>query len=156
MATTPTAGESGEDQPDQRWTGRASVSPPAPAAASASARVSAGSAPVSAPAPPAPPQPPTYGGKKKLKPRWGRIALVGVIVIALVAGGIGLWGYLYVKKVNDGLKRTDSLDSMVQGSVRPPKTVDGALNILLLGSDSRDPDQPTNVGGNWRTDTIVL
>ena len=42
------------------------------------------------------------------------------------------------------------------GGTRPSKAVDGALNILLLGSDSRDPDQPTNVGGNWRTDTIVL
>ncbi len=94
-------------------------------------------------------------GKRKLRPRWGRIALVGLLVIGLVTAGVVLWGFLYIQHVNDNLKRTDSIDSMV-GSTRPGKGVSGALNILLLGSDSRDPDQPVNVGGNWRTDTIEL
>ncbi len=71
----------------------------------------------------------------------------------MVAGRCG--AFLYVKHVNDNLKRTDSIDNMVGGN-RPTKTVDGALNILLLGSDSRDPDAPVDVGGNWRTDTIEL
>jgi LCP family protein required for cell wall assembly len=78
-----------------------------------------------------------------------------LIVVGLVVSGSVLWGYLYVSHVNDNLKRTDSIDSMV-GADRPPAGVSGAENILLLGSDSRDPDEPVNVGGNWRTDTIEL
>ncbi len=146
--TTPPFGE-GDEQPAERWTGRARVSAPVPAV-SRPVAVASSSVP---PAPP-PPPPPVYRGRK-VRPRWGRIALVAVLALALIAGGITLAGYLYLKKVDDGLKRTDSIDSMVPGN-RPVKTVNGTLNILLLGSDSRDPDQPPNVGGNWRTDTIVL
>jgi LCP family protein required for cell wall assembly len=93
--------------------------------------------------------------KKKLRPRWGRIALAGGLVVVLIVSGFALWSYLYLKNVNDHLKRTESIDSMV-GPNRPAKTVDGALNILMLGSDSRDPSLPVDVGGNWRTDTIEL
>ena len=77
-----------------------------------------------------------YKGKRK--PRWGRIALVAgvaVIVIGLVAG-ISLYGY--ANGLDDDLKRTDAFSDITGG--RPAKTVDGALNILLVGSDSRDPD----------------
>jgi LCP family protein required for cell wall assembly len=164
MTTTP---EGPDDQAPERWTGRASVSPSEPPARSAvgSASVSGRSSvpgamasatvPASSAPPPVPPSP-TYGTKKKLKFRWGRIALVTVLSLALIAGGLALWAFLYVQHVNGNLKRTDSIDSMVAGSNRPTKVVAGALNILLLGSDSRDPDEPTNVGGNWRTDTIEL
>jgi LCP family protein required for cell wall assembly len=108
------------------------------------------------PAPAAPPpQQPVYRTWKKLKPRWGRIALISLVVLALVGTGAVLAGYFYVKHVNDNLKRTGSIDSMVGGD-RPPKTVEGALNILLLGSDTRDPSQPIDAAGNWRTDTIEL
>jgi LCP family protein required for cell wall assembly len=81
--------------------------------------------------------------------------LVVVLALGLIAGGIGVAGLLWVKSVDDNLRRTESIDSMVTGE-RPPKAATGALNILLLGSDSRDPDQPTDEGGNWRTDTVVL
>jgi LCP family protein required for cell wall assembly len=141
MATTPPHGDS--DQPDQRWTGRA--------------RVNTGSGRATAPPPrrpeTPPPAPPTYGGKKRTRPRWGRIALVSVIVLALVAGVGVLGSYLWVKNVDDGLKRTDAF-SDVAG--RPQKVVDGTLNILLLGSDSRDPAAPIDQAGKWRTDTIMM
>src|SRR5690606_10813993 len=39
---------------------------------------------------------------------------------------------------------------------RPPNLAAGTLNILLLGTDSRDPDAPTTGPSKWRTDTIVL
>jgi LCP family protein required for cell wall assembly len=93
-----------------------------------------------------------YRGKRK--PRWGRIgALVGagVLVAALVAG-ISLYGY--ANGLNDDLKRTDAFSDITEG--RPAKTVDGALNILLVGSDSRDPDATKADSNAWRADTLII
>jgi LCP family protein required for cell wall assembly len=125
MATTPPRGDS--DQPDQRWTGRARVGSGEP--------------------------PPVYGRKRKVRPRWGRIVLVGALVLALLTGIGALSAYVWFKNVDDDLKRTDPFSDIAG---RPPKTVDGSLNILLLGSDSRDPDAPVDQAGNWRTDTIMV
>jgi LCP family protein required for cell wall assembly len=131
----------------QRWTGRASV----------------GSSPVpSRPAPP--PPPPVYPTSTKpssgypktrpgVRPRWGRIFLVGLAVLALVAGAGLISSYLWFRHVDDGLKRTDPFAAL-EG--RPQKVVDGTLNILLVGSDSRDPDMPSVEGGPARTDTLVI
>ena len=132
----------------QRWTGRASV----------------GTSPVVS-RPAAPPPPPVYPAAKPkpsrgyprtrpgIRPRWGRIFLVGLAVLALVAGGGLITSYLWFRHVDDGLKRTDPFAAL-EG--RPQKVVDGTLNILLVGSDSRDPDMPSVEGGPARTDTIVI
>ena len=88
------------------------------------------------------------------QPRWGRIILVVVaalVVLALLATG-GAW--LYASRLNGNLARTDPFSSITGG--RPAKTVDGALNILLVGSDSRDPDAPVDKASAWRADTIML
>ncbi|MEU7824134.1 LCP family protein [Catellatospora sp. NPDC049133] len=97
----------------------------------------------------------TYGSaKKKVQPKWGRIALVALIALAL-CGGLGLGGaWLYAKSVEGDLSRTDPFSALTGG--RPPKTVNGSQNILLVGSDSRDPDAPTDQGGQWRTDTMII
>lgn len=71
-----------------------------------------------------------------------------ISVLAAVAG------WLFLRNVDEGLKRTDVFAAV--GGKRPPKPVEGALNVLLLGSDSRDPEASTQAGGEWRTDTIVL
>lgn len=93
----------------------------------------------------------TYNGKRK--PRWGRIALVGLLTLALL-GGLVVGGFaLYGKYLNDRIDRTDAFSDITGG--RPPKLVDGALNILLMGSDSRDPDIAANPG-KWRSDTLIL
>ncbi|MGI5212711.1 LCP family protein [Plantactinospora sp. CA-290183] len=147
--------------------GRASV--PAPGAAdtartSGRARVSGG----------VPGQPgPSYGGpggpagpggpggpgmpggpaRRGPRPRWGRIALVAgvaVLVLGLLAGG-GLW--VYVKGLDSDLARTDPFSQLAGGR---PESVSGALNILLVGSDSRDPDAPVDQGSEWRADTIIV
>lgn len=129
--------------------GRASVgsaSPSGPAERASVPRRSAGPAPAQVAGAPV--------AKKKLKPRWGRIALVGALALALLVGLGGLGIYLYANSFNNKIGRTDPF-SAITGD-RPPKIVDGAFNILLLGSDSRDPDAPVDQAGKWRTDTIVF
>lgn len=110
--------------------------------------------------------PPTRGGRplygtpggrpprRGLKPRWGRIALVAsalLLACALTVTGCLYW---YAKSLNDDLARTDPFSEITGG--RPAKTVDGALNLLLLGSDSRDPEKSQGDNGAARTDTIIL
>lgn len=134
---------SGDPDPQQRWTGRA--------------HVGSGKQPGARPAPPAQAAPgasgATYSGGKGRKPRWGRIALVAVVTIALIAGLGTLASYLWLSNVDEGLNRTD-LFSDIAG--RPAKVVDGTINMLVLGSDSRDPDAPISQAGKWRTDTILM
>ncbi|MBQ0990462.1 LCP family protein [Micromonospora sp. H61] len=93
-------------------------------------------------------------GRRGPRPRWGRIALVAgaaVLVLALL-GSVGAW--LYARNLNSDLARTDPFSEITGG--RPAKTVDGALNILLVGSDSRDPDAPVDSKSQWRADTIIV
>ena len=59
-----------------------------------------------------------------------------------------------MNKLDGDIGRTDPFSAITDG--RPPKTVDGALNILLVGSDSRDPDAPLDEGSKWRADTIIV
>ncbi|MFE9689733.1 LCP family protein [Micromonospora sp. NPDC005806] len=93
-------------------------------------------------------------GRRGPRPRWGRIGLVAgvaVLVLALLAGA-GAW--FYARSLNNDLARTDPFSEITGG--RPAKTVDGALNILMVGSDSRDPDAPVDGAGKWRADTLIL
>ena len=121
-----------------------------------------GSAPVRPGGPP--PRPPGGGSggsgpggpapRKRLKPRWGRIALVAgvLIVIAGVVAAISLYGY--ASGLDKDLKRTDAFGDITDG--RPVKTVAGALNILIVGSDSRDPDSSDETANAWRADTLMI
>lgn len=107
--------------------------------------------------------PAAYGGGPRVpggpprrgpQPRWGRIALVAVVALVVFAllGAAGLW--IYAGKLNGDLARTDPFSQVTGG--RPAKTVDGALNILVVGSDSRDPDTPVDKASMWRADTIIV
>jgi LCP family protein required for cell wall assembly len=103
-------------------------------------------------------KPPSYdpppAKRPRLKPRWGRIALLGglaVLIVAVIAG-ISLYGY--ANGLDKDLKRTDAFSALTGD--RPAKAVEGALNILLVGSDSRDPDTKDDQANAWRADTLIL
>jgi LCP family protein required for cell wall assembly len=94
---------------------------------------------------------PPYRGRPR--PRWGRIAIVAGLALALLAGVGSCGAWAYYRSLNDELNRTDPFAQITGG--RPAKPVSGALNILVLGSDSRDPESK-DAPGEWRTDTIIL
>jgi LCP family protein required for cell wall assembly len=102
-----------------------------------------------------PPRGPGRGGptRGRPRPRWGRIALVLGLVVLLIAGVAGAGAFLYYQSLDSDLQRADAF-SQVKGE-RPAVTVEGAQNILLLGSDSRDPENKAKPG-EWRTDTMIL
>ncbi|MEU5959725.1 LCP family protein [Micromonospora parva] len=83
--------------------------------------------------------------------RWRRIALFSLLIL-LVLGGSGMVaGGLYLRSVESGIERVDAFDGVPEES-RPQAAVDGAMNIMILGSDSRDPEKTSGS----RTDTIIL
>ncbi|SCF36047.1 transcriptional attenuator, LytR family [Micromonospora matsumotoense] len=106
------------------------------------------------PGTPAGPGGPGNYGRRGPRPRWGRIALVAGVTVLVVAllGGIGAW--FYTRNLNEDLARTDPFSEITGG--RPAKAVDGALNILLVGTDSRDPDAAVDKPGEWRADTLIV
>jgi LCP family protein required for cell wall assembly len=91
--------------------------------------------------------------RRKPRPRWRRILLVlgGVLLVLGLAVGGG-W-LVYYNSLNSDINRTDPFASITGG--RPAKVVDGATNLLLLGSDSRDPENGSKAG-EWRTDTMII
>jgi LCP family protein required for cell wall assembly len=81
--------------------------------------------------------------------RWRRAALVTLLTMLLVAG-LGLAGLvLYLRGLDNNMGRINAFGPIT--AERPAET--GTLNILLLGSDSRDPD---GSDGPYRADTIML
>jgi LCP family protein required for cell wall assembly len=101
--------------------------------------------------------PPPGGGRRtgnayrgKRRPRWGRIALVVTLALLVLAGTGGFFVYMYANKLDNQVPRIDPFGQI--NADRPDKVAPGATNILLLGSDSRDPDSTANS----RTDTIIL
>ncbi|XVU25407.1 LCP family protein [Actinoplanes sp. CA-054009] len=95
----------------------------------------------------------SYRGNRP-RPRWKRIALLAglaLLIIAVIAG-ISLYGY--ARGLDKDLKRTDAFSGI--STDRPAKAIEGAQNILLVGSDSRDPDAKDDGAGKWRADTLIL
>jgi LCP family protein required for cell wall assembly len=133
-------------------TGRARVSSNAAGAAYGRAR------PISPP-PGGPPSGPDWpGGPGKpyrgRRRNWKRVVLIScavALVLAMLAVG-GL--YMYAQGLDKRVARTDPFSELTGG--RPTKTVDGALNILMVGSDSRDPDVPIEEEKDARADTTIL
>jgi LCP family protein required for cell wall assembly len=101
-----------------------------------------------------PPRGNPYSGKKKLRPRWGRIALLAGLAVLIIATIVGISLYGYASNLDSDLKRTDAFSGLTGD--RPGKSVAGAQNILLVGSDSRDPSAKEDEANAWRADTLIL
>lgn len=149
MATNPpdsgTHGQDGDADSAQRWIGRAQVTPPVVRA-------------TATPAPPAtygypPPAPVQRPRTREVGRNWRRIVLISLSVLLLLAGTGILVGFLWLRGIDADLKRQDPF-AQLEG--RPPKLADGTLNILLLGTDSRDPDYASDGVTGERADTIVI
>lgn len=94
-----------------------------------------------------------YGAAPYGRPARGRRrrrALVAALATLLVLiGGAGLAAWMYTRQLNSNIQRTNAFAGLPS---RAPDVVSGAMNILVVGSDSRDP--ASTLGS--RTDTIML
>jgi LCP family protein required for cell wall assembly len=83
-----------------------------------------------------------------------RRVLIGSLVVLLVlVGGSAAGASLYARSIDKSVVRIEAFDQ-VPAQQRPQKApaAGAAMNILILGSDTRDPD---SVGGS-RSDTIIV
>ena len=96
--------------------------------------------------------PAPQGPRKRLRRRT-KIILACVLVPLILVGIGAVAGGLYLRKVEGNVDRVDAFKSVPETG-RPQKeaVAKGAINFLLLGSDSRDPE---NDGGS-RSDTIIV
>ncbi|GIG62107.1 transcriptional regulator [Longispora fulva] len=93
------------------------------------------------------------GTRPAAKPRRRRtrkILLICLVVFALLCGTAGFAGWWYLQSFNKNVTRTDAFDGLVEAE-RPAKVDTKSMNILVLGSDSRDPDTSGS-----RADTIMV
>ncbi|MEU5941255.1 LCP family protein [Micromonospora sp. NPDC047548] len=77
--------------------------------------------------------------------------MISLLVVALLGGGGLIAGGIYLKSVESGIDRVDAFTG-VPDEGRPTAVAKGAQNILMLGSDSRDPEKTVGT----RTDTIIV
>jgi LCP family protein required for cell wall assembly len=96
---------------------------------------------------------PDAGQPTKKKRDKKKIILICVLVPLILLGVGFIVGGLYLRSVEGNVKRVDAFASVPEAN-RPQKdaAAGGAMNFLLLGSDTRDPD---NLGGS-RSDTIIV
>ncbi|MEU8260764.1 LCP family protein [Micromonospora sp. NPDC048999] len=83
--------------------------------------------------------------------RGRRIALIVLLVVVLLVGGGVIAGGFYLKSVESGIDRVDAFTGVPEEE-RPAVGATGAQNLLILGSDSRDPEKTAGS----RTDTIIV
>jgi LCP family protein required for cell wall assembly len=81
------------------------------------------------------------------------LAIVGGLAVAVLLGAAGVGGWLYLHGVDQKVDRVSvAALADAKGQADPEGITAGAMNILLLGSDSRDPDKSSGS----RTDTIIV
>jgi LCP family protein required for cell wall assembly len=85
--------------------------------------------------------------------RWRRVLLVCALVLVVLAAGAAGGVTWYLHSVESGVTRVNAFDGVPLQS-RPQKAPEAAdaANLLILGSDSRDP----NSTAGSRSDTIIL
>lgn len=97
----------------------------------------------------------TPGAPAPRRRRW-RWVIGGVAALLVVAvGAVAVYAVTLNRTVSENIRREDTLPSSgPSGSPRPSTDplATGALNFVLLGSDSRNPDAP----GEGRSDTLMV
>ena len=85
--------------------------------------------------------------------RTRRILLISLGAVVVLLAGVALTAALYLRSVDHSIKRIDAFDDVPAVS-RPSPMAEalGAENLLVLGSDTRDPSNTTGS----RSDTIIL
>jgi LCP family protein required for cell wall assembly len=78
--------------------------------------------------------------------RGKRAVVAAAVSLTILLGGLALGGWLYVRNVDSKVNRVNV------NALNPQAIPGGAMNILLLGSDSRSPDRMADS----RTDTIIV
>jgi LCP family protein required for cell wall assembly len=98
-------------------------------------------------------EPPEGSAPRVRRRRTRKILLISGLVLVLLLGGGAAAVAVYVHSVDSSIPRVDAFGDVPLSS-RPKKaeTAVDAMNLLILGSDSRDPD---NLDGS-RSDTIIL
>ena len=77
-------------------------------------------------------------------------ALILSLVVLVTVVGLGVGGWLYYRSIDGEIPRVDAF-AEIPVAERPQPVVKKAINLLILGSDSRDRDL-----ANSRADTIIL
>ena len=91
---------------------------------------------------------------RSMSHRRRRRVLIALLVAFLLLGGTGaVAAGLYVRSIDKSVSRIQAFNQVPE-QARPPKAqaAGDALNLLVLGSDTRDP---ASTGGS-RSDTIIL
>jgi LCP family protein required for cell wall assembly len=92
-------------------------------------------------------------GNPRAHRRRRRILVVTLVVLLVLAGASVAGAALYVRSIDRSMSRIEAFDQ-VPAQQRPQRAAiaGDALNLLVLGSDTRDPENP----GGSRSDTIIL
>lgn len=83
--------------------------------------------------------------------RTKRVLVAVAVALIVLVGAAGVGGWLYVRSVDNKVDRVN-VAALAEQKQTPEGIPSGAMNILLLGSDSRDPDSTADS----RTDTIMV
>ncbi len=87
---------------------------------------------------------------RKQRRRWLRRSLLALgVVLALLLGTAGFYLVVGLQALQ-GIKRDPGLMPTDDGYQTVPAAIDGPLNFLLMGSDSRNPDE------RGRSDTLMI
>ena len=88
-------------------------------------------------------------GQRRRRIRWDRIFIMLVILLVAVVALTGATVYAYLNMV-----RVPPAVQVVKSKERPPETLPNRVNILLLGVDDKDRDNPGNDAR--RSDTMMV
>ena len=90
--------------------------------------------------------------KKARRRKVRKVLLICLVVLVLLGAGGAFAGWRYLRSVENDVTKVDAFDD-IPVAERPevPAALTKAMNVLILGSDSRDPD-----ASGSRADTIMV